>query len=284
MRKFLLLALLALAPLRASAQAPPKSAFFITSDGVRLHYLEAGSGPTMVFLPGWTMPGWIWGRQLAQFSQRYHVIAVDPRSQGASAKPPDGNYPERRARDYRELLQHLKVARAVLVGWSMAVPELMAYVDQFGTSEIRGLVLVDGMVITDESFLKIVPAWLRSMEMDRRGFTERFVKSMYKKQQPPRYLKRVIAASLLTPTSNAVALVIGSVGRPDWSPVLAKLAGTPVLFIGEDFMKKQALAIAEKLPSLKTEIFEDAGHAIFVDDAQRFNTVLEKFVASIGGK
>jgi non-heme chloroperoxidase len=35
---------------------------FLTSDGVKLHYLEAGSGPSMVFVPGWTMPAWIWNR------------------------------------------------------------------------------------------------------------------------------------------------------------------------------------------------------------------------------
>jgi len=37
-----------------------KSGFFTTSDGVKLHYLEAGQGPAIVFVPGWTMPGWIW--------------------------------------------------------------------------------------------------------------------------------------------------------------------------------------------------------------------------------
>ncbi len=284
MRRLLLLSLLALACLSAAAQAPPRSAFFTTSDGVRLHYLEAGHGPALLFIPGWTMPAWIWERQMAEFSRRYRVIAVDPRSQGESDKPADGNYPERRARDYRELLQSLKLPRAVLVAWSMAVPEMMAYVDQFGAAEIRGLVLVDGEVTVDESFLKVVPPWLRSMEMDRRGFTERFVKSMYKKPQLEPYLARVIAASLQTPTSNAVALLMGTVGRADWSPVLPKLAAVPVLYLGEDVMKKQAAAMTEKLPSMKTEIFEDAGHALFVDDAERFNRALEGFLASLPAK
>ena len=32
------------------------SAYFETNDGVRLHYLEAGTGPALVILPGWTQP------------------------------------------------------------------------------------------------------------------------------------------------------------------------------------------------------------------------------------
>lgn len=91
-----------------------------------------------MFIPGWQMQKWIWEKQIAQFSANYHVIAVDPRSQGESGKPADGNYPERRSRDYKELVDHLKLAPAVLVGWSMAVPEITAYVDQFGAADLSG--------------------------------------------------------------------------------------------------------------------------------------------------
>jgi hypothetical protein len=83
------------------------SGFFKTSDGIRTHYLEAGSGRPIVFIPGWTMPAWIWQKQIDEFSKHYHVIAVDPRSQGESDKPAYGHLPETRARDYKELVDHL---------------------------------------------------------------------------------------------------------------------------------------------------------------------------------
>ena len=59
-----------------------KSDFFTTSDGVRIHYLDAGKGAAIVFIPGWTMPAWIWEKQIAHFAPKYRVIAIDPRSQG----------------------------------------------------------------------------------------------------------------------------------------------------------------------------------------------------------
>jgi microsomal epoxide hydrolase len=272
--------LLVLGAALAHAQGPA-SKFFNTSDRVRIHYLEAGKGPVLVFIPGWTMPADIWENQIAHFAKNYHVIAIDPRSQGDSDKPADGNYPERRAQDYRELIVSRKLPPQVLVGWSLGVPELMAYADLFGTAEVRGLVLVDGFVTIDESLLKIFPTFLRTAQMDRSGFTERFVKSMYKKPQSDAYIQRIVAASLRTPTNSAMALQLGTLGRPDWSPTLAKLTDVPVLFVGEDALKKQAQEIAEKLPSAKIEMFPDAGHAIFVDDAEKFNRVLEQFLLSL---
>src|SRR5882724_1958475 len=67
--------------------ASVKDGSFITSDGVKIHYLESGTGPTILFVPGWTMPAEIWQPQIEHFSKSYYVVAVDPRSQGASDKP-----------------------------------------------------------------------------------------------------------------------------------------------------------------------------------------------------
>ena len=51
----LFLSILLLQPVLHAA-ATVKSEFFTTSDGVKLHYLESGAGPTILFVPGWTMP------------------------------------------------------------------------------------------------------------------------------------------------------------------------------------------------------------------------------------
>ncbi len=103
----------------AEGASPGKSGFFTTSDGVRLHYRQAGRGSGIVFVPGWTMPGWIWEHQIAHFARRYRVIAFDPRSQGESEKVADGHYPGRRARDIKELTEYLRLPPVILVGWSM---------------------------------------------------------------------------------------------------------------------------------------------------------------------
>lgn len=261
----------------AWAQAAPKSGFFTTSDGVRIHYLEVGAGPAIVFIPGWTMPAWIWEKQIAYFAPKYHVIAVDPRSQGESDKPAEGNYPERRARDYKELVEHLHLTRPVLVGWSMGVAELLAYAGQFGTADVQGIVLVDGFVVLDEALQKFFPQWMHTVAADRKAFASSFIPSMFKKPQSESYKQRVIAESLKTPTNTAVEL--GILGRPD-STAFPKLAQTAVLFVASKQLAKQVDTLRAAVPNLQSEMFEDAGHALFVDEPERFNTAVEKFITA----
>jgi len=265
------------------AQAASKSDFFTTSDGVRLHYLEAGSGPAIIFQPGWTMPAEIWRSQIDYFARNYHVVALDPRSQGDSDKPTDGNYSERRAQDLHELQAHLDLAPAVLVGWSLGVPELLTYVDQFGTKDVRALVLVHSAPLRDKPDPELVfgmLAWTRQAETDRQKFTDAFVRGMYKKPQSEAYLQSVIRASPQIPSNSAFALIAGFLARPDWTSAMSKV-DKPVLVTVTAQNHAAADLLKKHIPNAQTEVFEDAGHALFVDDASRFNATLEKFVTGL---
>jgi len=270
--------IVSLAAAVAAAAPAPKSAFITTSDGVRIHYLEAGKGPAIVFIPGWTMPAEIWERQIAYFSAKHHVVAVDPRSQGDSDKPAEGNYPERRARDYKELVDQLKLEKPVLVGWSMGVPELLSYVDQFGAANVGGVVLVDGFIKFPEAQLAAFLHYMHIMMEDRPKHAGMFVRGMYKKPQPEEYFERIARAAQKTPTPTAVELIISILNRLDWSEMMPKLSGTPVLFTRTKDLASQDESIRAKLPAARIESFDDAGHALFVDDAERFNKALEEFL------
>jgi non-heme chloroperoxidase len=263
-----------------AAQAGLHSDRFQTSDGVSIHYVESGSGPAILFIPGWTMPATIWQPQISHFAQHYHVIAVDPRSQGESEKAAEGNYPERRARDYKELVDHLKLNSVVLVGWSMGVPELMSYVEQFGTDNLGGLVLVDGIVWLDPKNVASFLQFEHRIQIDHAKFANAFVKSMYQKPQTADYLDGVAKASLQTPTNTALALIVGMLARTDWTPALSKVGKTPLLYTYEPHLNDQVEKIKAVLPSARFEAFEDAGHALFVDDAERFNSLLDSFMSS----
>ena len=271
-----------LAASSAVAQAP-KSDFFKTSDGVRIHYLEAGSGRAIVFIPGWTMPAWIWQKQIDEFSRKYHVIAVDPRSQGESDRPTSGHLPETRSRDYKELVDHLGLKKPVLVGWSMACGELVKYAEQFGTGNVGGVVLVDGFLSDkpgSEMFV-VLSGWMNQLQQDRRKQAEGFVRSMYKKPQSEEYLNRLIDASIQVPADTAALLIYNMIAVPDFSPGLAKM-NRPVLFAYQPESQGSADFLKSKLgDKLRLERFDGDGHALFVDEPEKFNQVLEQFIQSL---
>jgi len=207
-----------------------KSGFFKTSDGIRIHYVEAGSGRPIVFIPGWTMPAWIWQKQIDEFSKKYHVIAVDPRSQGESDKPPYGHLPETRARDYKELVDHLGLKQPVMVGWSMACGELVKYAEQFGADNVGGFVLVDGFLSDKPSadMFFFISGWMNLLQQDRQKQADVFVRGMYKKAQTEDYYKRVIDASMQVPPDTAVVLIYNGFAVKDFPTGFAKM-NRPVL-------------------------------------------------------
>jgi non-heme chloroperoxidase len=260
-----------------------KSDFFKTSDGIRIHYLEAGSGRPIVFIPGWTMPAWIWQKQIDEFSKHYRVIAVDPRSQGESDKPTYGHLPETRARDYKELVDQLGLRHPVLVGWSMGCGELVKYAEQFGTDNLGGLVLVDGMVQDklDPELFAYVLGWMNQLQQDRPKQVDGFVRSMYKKPQLEDYLKRVMDASEQVPADTAAVLIYNMIAVKDFSAGLARM-NRPTLFMYQPDTQQTADFLKLKLgDKVRLERFDGDGHALFVDDPEKFNRVLEEFLQSL---
>jgi pimeloyl-ACP methyl ester carboxylesterase len=109
-------------PCSLAAFRPPEDAVHhdvALSDGGRLHVVERGTGRPLVLLHGITLSALTWHYQLHDLADRYRVLAVDHRGHGTSSAG-DGNWDlERLALDVRELLEHLALRDAVLVGHSM---------------------------------------------------------------------------------------------------------------------------------------------------------------------
>jgi non-heme chloroperoxidase len=281
----LILATLVVAPpaLAQDVREPArKSGFVETADGERLRYVESGAGPAILFVPGWTMHAEIWEPQIRHFSRAHRVVAIDPRAQGESSKATEGLYPAMRARDIKRVIDELQLAPVVLVGWSLAVTEIAAFVGQFGTRDLAAVVLVDGIAGAEYDPV-ITPAmlkWAAGMMADRRAATVGFVKNMYRTPQPEAYLEEVVAASLKTPSSAAVALFVGAMtvdNRPhlakiDKPTLIACAPGGPYDSIYKD--------VQHRIAGSRLEWFEGAGHALFVDQADKFNAVLAEFLAA----
>src|SRR5215470_4043582 len=123
--------------------------WFTTSDNVKIHFRSAGemkSAPAIVFIPGWTLTASLWDQKLRTFSATRLALAVDSRSQGESTMALSGNTPERRATDLHELITNLHISMFVLVGWSQGAQDVAAYIQQFGTDSVAGVVFVDSPV------------------------------------------------------------------------------------------------------------------------------------------
>ncbi len=277
-----MLALACMLPPQATwAQMEFLSGHFQTSDGVKLHYLEAGSGPTLVFVPGWTMPAEIWEHQLRHFASTHRVVALDPRGQGRSEKPTYGYQPSRRALDIGELLEHLGGEPAVIAGWSLAMQEVLVLAHEFGTDDIRAVVLVDHSIELDGT--QFTSRFI-SLQVEREKWTRKFIRAIHRSPQSDEYFEAMTQAALSTPT-NAAAMMIANLilmGPTDLRPALDSL-DRPALFIASslDWAVAAAEEVREGWPEVHVEVIDETSHALFVDKPEEFNRVLEEFLATL---
>jgi pimeloyl-ACP methyl ester carboxylesterase len=93
--------------------------FVTTTDGGRIHVVEAGQGPPIVLVHGITLGVGIWVRQFRGLAGTHRVIAIDQRGHGQSIAGTDGYRFERLADDLVEVLAALDVRNAVVVGHSL---------------------------------------------------------------------------------------------------------------------------------------------------------------------
>jgi microsomal epoxide hydrolase len=271
-------ALFAGLPASPRAATLPVSRFFTTSDGVRLHYLEAGRGHTIVFVPGWDMPGWIWQRQLEAFAPDFRVVAFDPRSQGDSDIARSGNEPIRRSQDIAELIDQLDGTPVLLVGWSLGVLDTLAYVHTHGDAHLAGLVLVDNSVGEEPApVAHASKVHLTRPAMTRSGSMAAFVRSMFVTPQPPDYLERLTEAALRTPPDVSAKLLSYPVPRTYWREAIYS-TDRPVLYVVRPGFAGQAANLAAKRANTQTMVMTGAGHALFVDRSFEFNSLMYSFI------
>ena len=258
---------------------------FQTSDKITLSFLEAGAervgrkNPTIALVPGWLMPATIWRRQLDAFGRRYSTLALDPRGQGESEVAPSGYTAERRATDLREFLAGR--SRVVLVGWSLGGIEALQYVHMFGTSQLAALVLVDSSVGE-------IPAagaggggtFKESLRADRDKALRDFVHAIFAKPRTEKEIAEITRSAKRLPLKDSLALLDYPYERAHWRGI-ARNFDKRLLYIITPQYEQQAASLKKNRPATQIEIFRKAGHALFVDEPERFNALLEKFIGRL---
>ena len=147
---FFVLALLATS---AYAETSDKNIVSRTAeiDGVQLHYMTAGHGPTLILLHGYAETSRMWKPIIPLLAERFTVIAPDLPGIGDSAIPSDGLDMKTSAIRIHALARSLGVEKARVVGHDIGLMVAYAYAAQF-PAEVEKLVVMD-------AFLPGVPGW-----------------------------------------------------------------------------------------------------------------------------
>jgi pimeloyl-ACP methyl ester carboxylesterase len=111
-------------------------------DGIGIHYLSAGHGPTVVLLHGYAETSRMWRPIIPRLARQFTVIAPDLPGIGDSDIPRDGLDMKTAAVRIHDLVKSLGVQRARVVGHDIGLMVAYAYATQF-PGETEKLVLMD---------------------------------------------------------------------------------------------------------------------------------------------
>ncbi len=259
---------------------------------VKIHYIDKGppnARTTILFVPGWCMTTEVWRDQIASFSVTSRVVSIDPRSQGLSTVTTKSNTPEQRAQDLRAVIQALKLDHVFLVGWSQGVQDVAAYAAAFRGLEIAGYVLVDAPVgagpdaaVANAEGLKQLLGRLAIYEQYPAQYLRGMMNAIITSAEGRKRIDELVSAGLRTPPDLGISMLMMDFVSIDRRPALAKF-NRPTLVIaaaqsGEIATQRE---MAKTIKDARFETIEDAGHAVFLDQPKKFQSLLAGFIASV---
>lgn len=104
---------------------------YITTNGIKLHYVTQGEGPLMVMLHGFPEFWYSWRHQIPEFAKDFKVVALDLRGYNDSDKPADQSayVMAEFIKDVEGVIKGLGYDHCVLVGhdWGGAIAWNFAY-------------------------------------------------------------------------------------------------------------------------------------------------------------
>lgn len=256
-----------------------KNLYFTSSDGVKMHYIEAGSGPlTLVFVPGWLMPARIFERQVTHLSRDYRVIVMDPRGQGLSRIGSQKIDAMSRVRDIEELMVHARVQDHVLVGWSLGVMEVLEYSVKYKSDRLRALVLIDNSIGMGQPVAASMNRANRPMQGDEfRTYVRQFAAGMFKSPAPSGLLEAIEESATQLPPKAAWGLLNKPYHR-DFYKQAVLASPVPIWYAITPKFADQSVDLLRAHSRASSTLFDRAGHALFVDSADLFNQSLRHFL------
>jgi len=280
---------------------------YVQAGGLRVHHVYGGSGaPPVLFVHGLGSAGYLeWRFNLAAIARSHRVLALDLPGFGRSDQPPDGYGIPLFAGVVDEYIRALGI-RPVLVGTSMG-GRVALEVALRRPEAVRKLVLVNALGVVRPNIqlfypLVLVPGVGETVltlmgEALRRVPPAAIQRYARRFLQAPDDVERVMDEAFLAGmremyATEGYARAYASTVRAladrqarDSASLMARLAETrlPVLLIwGEEdrlLPVSRAREAARQLPGARLEVIEGAGHTPQAERPDRFNRVLEDFLA-----
>lgn len=277
---------------RATASAG-RAEYIEVEKGVKLHVTDLGEGQPIVLIHGWPLSDEMYEYQYQYLSRKgFRVIGITLRGFGKSDKP-YGRYDfDVFSDDIKVVLEKLNVHHAVIGGFSMGGAVVLHYVTKYDAAHVSKLAL----------FGAAAPSWQKRegspygiSEADAKGLINQTMIAredliaglgsafVAKEGNISKNVEKWLESINLEASPYAVTESISALKDLDLRPQLSKIKIPTAIFQGvydKLCPLEFALELNKGIKNSHIIKFENSGHALFVEELEKFNTELEKFAKS----
>jgi len=295
---FILLLILSVA---AFSQGNNYQSLTANVNGVKIHYLKAGTGKkVLVLIHGFGETSRMWIPLFEEFGHDYTIIAPDIRGLGDSSRPATGYDKKTAAVDIRELVKSLGYERIDLVGHDIGLMVAYAYAAQY-PNEVERLALLEapipgigavwGQIYTNPLLWHFhfvnSPIALDLVKGRERIFLEHFWQTLSANQKAMSEAERqTYAKSYAQPGAMRAAFeyfkAFNKQDAEDNRRFAAHKLPMPVLVIAGDkamgdALETQARIVSDNVTAMK---FADTGHWLMEERPAETKAALRNFLSS----
>lgn len=252
-----------------------------TVDGVRLSYLDEGSGRPLFLMHGNAGSCQVWRKVVPALARRYRVIAHDRRGFGLSEKREDGDFgPRAFARELARLMDAIGIERAYVGGVSFGgfVAQCFAldYPDRVGA-----LILVG--TAADRTG-RPVPETLSGLARDGwPAVADRLVRSWFRSGADPADVREAYGIALES-SERVRELTVTALGGFDIRDEIARIEVPTLVITGrQDITCPPAMAedIHTRIGGSRLVLVDACGHLVPVEQPQAFAGQVLAFLAEV---
>ena len=267
--------------------------FIEVEKNVRLHVSDLGEGNPVVFIHGWPLSDEMYEYQYAALIKNgYRAIGITLRGFGQSDKP-YGKYDyDVFAADIKAVLEELKIDNAVLCGFSFGGATVIRFASKYNNEHISKLALFGAAApceVRRENFpyglpIEVLNNLIELNSSNRPQLIIEFGKLFAASETalPPGisdWLARIQFQSSHYAMEQGLYMIRDSDLRADLEKIIIPTA----IFHGK-LDKLCPFELAEQLhigiANSKLIVFENSGHALFLEECTKFNDELVKFIKS----
>jgi len=256
--------------------------------GLEIGYDMVGYGTPVVMLHGYPFNRTMWSDQVEALAARHRILIPDLRGHGESEATAEPATMEEMARDVSSLMEELDISRAAVCGLSMGGYVALALYKMFPL-RARALVLADTRAgaDTEEARANREVQAKKALAEGMAGIADAMLPKLLSPNtvaKNPSVVARVREMMVKTKPEGAAAALRGMALRSDHTQFLSRVVAPAMIMVGkEDAITpvSESEFMHKEIGGSRLKVIEGAGHVSNIEQPERFNEALSKFLRDL---